>query len=81
MLLGLARIKMLKPLLVEILSSGQTLFSLWNVLIGNKVSKKFRALLKEKRLICLDIPDNYDRMDPVLVRLLENGVSKHVRLR
>lgn len=46
----------------------------------NKVSKKFRALLKDKRLICLDIPDNYDRMDPELVRLLERKVAKHVRL-
>lgn len=46
----------------------------------NKLSKKFRDLLKDKRLICLDIPDNYDRMDPVLVRLLENKVSRHVRL-
>lgn len=47
----------------------------------NKVSKKFKDLLKGKKLVCLDIPDNYDRMDPVLVRILENRVSKHVRLR
>ncbi|GAB1257900.1 low molecular weight protein tyrosine phosphatase family protein [Aurantivibrio plasticivorans] len=47
----------------------------------NKVKKKFKELLASKRLICLDIPDNYDRMDPFLVRLLENKVSKHVRLR
>ena len=47
----------------------------------NKVSKKFKALLKGKRMICLDIPDEYDRMDPTLVRLLENKVSRHVRLR
>ena len=44
----------------------------------NKVSKKFRALLKNTRLICLDIPDDYERMDPVLVRLLENRVLRHV---
>ena len=47
----------------------------------NKVSKKFKDLLKGKKLVCLDIPDNYDRMDPVLIRLLENKVSRHVRLR
>jgi len=47
----------------------------------NKVSKKFKELLKNKKLVCLDIPDNYDRMDPMLIRLLENRVSKHVRLR
>lgn len=47
----------------------------------NKVSKKFRPLLKNKRLICLDIPDEFDRMDPILVRLLEAKVARHVRLR
>jgi len=47
----------------------------------NKVSKRFKGLLKDKKLVCLDIPDEYDRMDPVLVRLLEIGVSKHVPLR
>ena len=47
----------------------------------NKVSKKFKSFLRNRKLVCLDIPDEYDRMDPVLVRLLEIGVSKHVRLR
>lgn len=46
----------------------------------NKVAKKFKDLLKGKRLVCLDIPDNYDRMDPILVRLLQNKVAKYVRL-
>jgi predicted protein tyrosine phosphatase len=46
----------------------------------NKVVKKFKLLLKGKKVVCLDIPDNYERMDPVLVRLLESKVSKHVRL-
>ena len=44
----------------------------------NKVSKKFKDLLKGKKLVCLDIPDEYDRMDPILVRLLENTVLRHV---
>jgi predicted protein tyrosine phosphatase len=46
----------------------------------NKVSKKFKELLKHKRLVCLDIPDNYDRMQPELVKLLKVRVPKHVRL-
>lgn len=46
----------------------------------NKVSQKFRDLLKTKRLVCLDIPDNYDRMQPELVRLLERKVPRYVRL-
>lgn len=37
----------------------------------NKLSKRFRTHLKNKRVICLDIPDQFDYMDPALVRLLE----------
>lgn len=37
----------------------------------NKLSKKFKAHLKDKRVICLDIPDEFEFMDPALVRLLE----------
>ena len=46
----------------------------------NKIGKKFRAQLKEKRLIVLDIPDNYDYMDPSLVSLLKARVARFVRL-
>ncbi|MCB1823984.1 MAG: phosphotyrosine protein phosphatase [Candidatus Competibacteraceae bacterium] len=44
----------------------------------NKVSKKFKDLLKNKKLVCLDIPDEYERMDPMLVRLLENRVMRYL---
>ena len=46
----------------------------------NKVSKKFRNLLKKKRVVCLGISDDYDRMQPELIRLLENKVSRYVQL-
>ena len=42
----------------------------------NKLSKKFRAHLGGKRVICLDIPDDYDYMDPVLVQLLRTKVTR-----
>ena len=44
----------------------------------NKVSKKFKDILKNKKLVCLDIPDEYERMDPVLIRLLVNRVMRHL---
>lgn len=44
----------------------------------NKVSKKFKALLKGKRLICLEIPDEYECMDPVLVQMMQNRVLRHI---
>lgn len=42
----------------------------------NKLSKKFRPHLAGKRVICLDIPDDYDYMDPALVRLLRAKVPR-----
>jgi predicted protein tyrosine phosphatase len=47
----------------------------------NKLSTKFRKYLKGKRVICLDIPDDYDFMDPELVRLLEASVPRHLPMR
>ena len=41
----------------------------------NKLSKKFRASLDGKRVICLGIPDDYEYMDPVLVKLLNIKVQ------
>ena len=42
----------------------------------NKLSKKFRSFLSNKRVICLDIPDEYEFMDPVLVQLLKEKVTR-----
>lgn len=44
----------------------------------NRVSKKFRTLLQGKKLVCLDIADEHERMDPLLIRLLENRVLPHI---
>jgi len=46
----------------------------------DKISKKYKELLKTKRLVCLDIPDNYDYMQPELIKLLEAKVPKYVRI-
>jgi predicted protein tyrosine phosphatase len=42
----------------------------------NKLSRKFRSSLNGKRVICLDIPDNYEFMDPVLARMLESRAGR-----
>ena len=36
----------------------------------NKLSTKFKAHLSGKRVICLDIPDDYEYMQPELIKLL-----------
>ncbi len=43
-----------------------------------KLQTRYRAALKSKRLICLDIPDNYTFMDPALVTLLQAKVPQHL---
>jgi predicted protein tyrosine phosphatase len=43
-----------------------------------RVAKKFREHLRDKRLIVLGIPDNYEFMDPQLVDLLKARVARHV---
>jgi predicted protein tyrosine phosphatase len=45
----------------------------------NRVTQKFKPLLRDKRVIVLSIPDDYDFMDPELVRLLELKVTGHLR--
>ncbi len=40
----------------------------------SKLSKKFQPWLKGKRVICLDIPDEYEYMEPSLVELLKKKV-------
>ena len=42
----------------------------------NKISKRFKSDLKDKRLICLDIPDEYEFMDEGLVRLLKAKMAR-----
>ena len=46
----------------------------------NKVSSKYNDLLKGKRLVVLDIPDNYECMQPELIQLLKSKVAKILRL-
>jgi predicted protein tyrosine phosphatase len=45
----------------------------------NRLSTKFRSHLNGKRVICLDIPDDYEYMQEELVRLLEIKAGKFLR--
>jgi predicted protein tyrosine phosphatase len=37
----------------------------------NKVQRKFKPQLKDKNLVVLDIPDDYEFMDPALIALIK----------
>lgn len=43
-----------------------------------RLSNRYRQWLNGKRVICLDIPDDYDFMSPVLVELLTKKVAPHL---
>ena len=44
----------------------------------NKLSKKFSSYLKSKRVICLNIPDEYEFMDSELIDILKTKVTAHL---
>ncbi|MGT2514979.1 hypothetical protein ACVOMT_12830 [Sphingomonas panni] len=44
----------------------------------NKVQRHFRRSLKGKRIVCLDIPDDYGFMQPELVALLRARMARHL---
>ena len=46
----------------------------------NKVSRRFRDLLRGKKLAVLEIPDVYEFMDPMLIALLKARVPRYVRM-
>ncbi len=41
-----------------------------------KLSTRFKLWLSGKRIICLDIPDNYGFMDPDLIEILQAKVPR-----
>lgn len=43
-----------------------------------KLARSFPAALRGKRVVCLDVPDDYGYMDPALVRLLRERVARAV---
>lgn len=45
-----------------------------------RLKDKFSILLMSKRLICLDIPDDYRFMDEELIEILKSRVSEHIEV-
>lgn len=44
-----------------------------------RIARRFAPLLHGKRVVVLGIPDNYEFMDPMLIKLLKEKVEKHLR--
>ena len=63
------------PVSPELLAWADTVFVMEKV-HRSRLSAKFGRHLNGKRVICLDIPDDYDFMDPMLIRLLKQKVVR-----
>lgn len=46
----------------------------------NKVQKRFGKRLDGKPIVCLGIPDEYEFMDPELIRILKERMARHLPL-
>jgi predicted protein tyrosine phosphatase len=68
------------PVSPELLGWADMIFVMEKV-HRNRLSKKFGQHLGGKRVICLDIPDDYDFMDPLLVQLLRQKVTRFLPAR
>ena len=45
----------------------------------NRLSARFKTHLNSKRVVCLDIPDEYEFMQPELIKMLEMRVGRYLR--
>jgi predicted protein tyrosine phosphatase len=44
-----------------------------------KLTRKFSSELKDKHVVCLNIPDKFQYMQPDLIRMLEVKVGKYLK--
>lgn len=65
------------PLTAELVEWADVVFVMESV-HRKKLQTRFLAALNGKRVICLGIKDEYEFLDPELVRLLERKVTPHL---
>jgi len=65
------------PVTPELLQWADIIFVMERV-HRSKLSAKFKSHLGKARVICLDIPDDYEFMAPDLVSLLKARVPRHL---
>ncbi len=65
------------PVTPELLGWADTIFVMERI-HRSRLSERFGPHLRNKRIICLEIPDDFEYMEPALVRLLEAKVPRHL---
>lgn len=66
----------INPLTAELVEWAELIFVMEKP-HRTKLTAKFKRHLANRRVICLDIPDEYEFMDPALVRLLQVRVLRY----
>jgi predicted protein tyrosine phosphatase len=67
----------LEPITPELLLWADLIFVMEKV-HRRKLSAKFGAHVNRQRVVCLDIADDYEYMEPALVELLKKRVTPHL---
>lgn len=67
------------PLDDEMLRWADTIFVMEKT-HRNKIQKRFRSALSGSRIVCLDIPDDYEFMAPELIALLQARMARFLPL-
>lgn len=62
------------PLTPSLVEWADTIFVMENA-HKNKLQKKFRKYINKQRVICLNIPDEYEFMDPELIEVLKQRIG------
>ena len=64
------------PLSAELVEWAELIFVMEKV-HKTKLSAQFKPYLAGKRVVCLNIPDNYKFMDAALIKLLQHKVTPY----
>ncbi len=65
----------IEPLTAEMVESADLIFVMERA-HRTRLSKRFRAHIKQARVVCLDIPDDYEFMDASLIKILKARVPR-----
>ncbi|WP_028579572.1 low molecular weight protein tyrosine phosphatase family protein [Desulfogranum japonicum] len=68
------------PLTKELVEWAETIFVMEKSQ-KNKLQKKFRKSLNKQRVICLDIPDDYEYMQPELVTIFNSKLDNFFKIK
>lgn len=66
-----------EPVTPELLQWAQIIFVMEKA-HRTRLHARFKKHLGKQRIICLDIPDKYESMDPELIAILKDRVSRHL---